>query len=122
MAGASMAIVGFFNPTSGALTSVGFDAKFTTYEDALAFAACFPKSVRARAYRISGGRYPAGVRIDLQFAANRATGARNDASIKRYGAVMRALAALHIQVIDGPQFARNQLPDKEAIAAAVVAL
>lgn len=119
----TMLVTGFFVPASGKLTSVSFRAYFATPEEAAAFAARFPKGVRARSWRLGGAPGVTGIAgIDLSFTSNKATGARNDASIKRYDAVKRAVEKLGIHLVDGPQYASNQLPDLAAIDRAVADL
>ena len=119
----TMLVVGFFAPASGKLTSVSFKAYFATREEAAAFAARFPKGVRAHSGGLSGAPGVTGfTEIGISFTSNKATGARNDASIGRYAAVMRAVKKLGIQLVDGPQYARNQLPDLVAIDRAVTDL
>jgi hypothetical protein len=119
----TLLVNGFFAPESGKLTSVYFKAYFATREEAAAFAARFPKGVRAHSGGLGGAPGVAAfAEISLSFASNKATGARNDASIGRYAAVMRAVKKLGIRLVDGPQFARNQLPNLVAIDRAVADL
>lgn len=107
----------------GRLSGVTFTSYFATRQEATAFAARFPKSVRARSVGLSGAPRVTGfTEISLSFSPNKATGAKNDASIARYAAVMRAVGKLGIRLVDGPQIYRNQLPDLAAIDRAVVAL
>jgi hypothetical protein len=118
-----MHVIGLFSPESGKLTSVSFTAYFATREEAAAFAARFPKSVRASSTGLSGAPGVTGIaKISLSFTPNKATGAKNDASISRYAAVMRAVRRLNIRLIDGPQLYSNQLPDLSTIDRAVTAL
>ena len=119
----TMQVIGFFAPENGRLTSVVFAAYFASPEEVAAFASRFPKGVRARQIRLGGvpGIHSL-VEISLSFSANKATGAKNDASLARYAAVLRAVKKLDIRLVDGPQIARNQLPDLAAIDRAVSAL
>lgn len=118
-----MQVTGFFSPERGQLSSVGFDAYFATREEATAFAAKFPKSIRAYSTGLGGVPGVTGIaQISIHFTPNKATGAKNDASIARYAAVMRAVKKLGIQLVDGPQMAKNQLPDLAAIDQAVADL
>jgi hypothetical protein len=79
-----------------------------------------PKSVQARYSGAPG--VTSLVEISLSFTPNKATGAKNDASISRYAAVMRAVRRLGIHLVDGPQIYSNQLPDLSAIDHAVTEL
>lgn len=107
----------------GKLTGVSFKAYFATSQEAAAFAARFPKGVRAYSTGLSGAPGVTGIAgINLSFTSNKATGAKNDASIKRYAAVKRAADKLGIQLVDGPQIYTNQLPDLAAIDRAVADL
>ena len=119
----TMHVIGLFSRESGKLTSVSFKAYFTTREEAAAFASRFPKSVRANSTGLSGAPGVAGIaEISLSFTPNKATGAKNDAAIFRYAAVMRALRKLGIRLVDGPQIYSNQLPDLSSIDHAVTEL
>jgi hypothetical protein len=119
----TMHVIGLFSPENGKLAGVSFKAYFATREEAAAFAARFPKSVQARYTVLSGAPGVAGiVEISLSFTPNKATGAKNDASISRYAAVMRAVRKLGIHLMDGPQIYSNQLPDLSSIDQAVTAL
>lgn len=118
-----MQVTGYYSTESGQLSSVGFDAYFATREQAAAFAAKFPKSVRAYSTSLGGAPGVTGIaQISIRFTPTKATGAKNDASIARYAAVMRAVKKLGIQLVDGPQMAKNQLPDLPAIDRAVADL
>lgn len=119
----TLRVIGTVSSESGKLADVSFAAYFATREEAAAFAARFPKSVRARSVGLSGAPGVTGiVEISLSFGPTRATGTKNDASIARYAAVMRAVKKLGIRLVDGPQIYSNQLPDLAAIARAVAAL
>lgn len=119
----TMHVIGLFSRESGELTGVSFKAYFATREEAATFAARFPKSVRARSTGLSGAPGVTGIaEISLSFTPNKATGAKNDASISRYVAVMRALRRLGIRLVDGPQIYGNQLPDLSSIDRAVTEL
>jgi len=118
-----MRVIGVGLPESGRLTGVSFKAYFATREEASAFAARFPKSARARSVGLSGVPGVTGIaEISLSFSPNKATGAKNDASIARYAAVLRAVNKLGIHLVDGPQIYSNQLPDLAAIDRAVTEL
>jgi len=119
----TMHVIGLFSRENGKLTGVSFKAYFATREEATAFAARFPKGVRARHYGLGGAPgVTSVVEIGLSFAPNKATGTKNDASISRYAAVMRAVRKLGIRLVDGPQIYSNQLPDLGSIDRAVTEL
>lgn len=119
----TMRVTGVFAPESGKLTNVSFKSYFATREEAAAFAARFPKSVRAHSYGLSGAPGLAGVaEISLRFTPNKTTGAKNDASIARYAAVMRATRKLGIRLVEGPQVYSSQFPDLDSIDRAVTQL
>lgn len=119
----TLRVIGTFSLDSGKLSGVSFEAYFATREEAASFAAKFPKGVRASSTGLSGAPGVTGIaRISLSFSSNKATGAKNDASIARYAAVMRAVKKLGIRLVDGPQIYSNQLPDLAAIDRAVSAI
>lgn len=119
----TMHVIGTFSIDSGKLSGVSFKAYFATREEAAAFAARFPKGVRALSTGLSGAPGVTGAaEINLSFAPNKATGTKNDASIARYAAVMRAVKKLGIRLVDGPQIFSNQLPDLAAIDRAIADL
>jgi hypothetical protein len=119
----TMHVIGLFSHESGKLTNVSFKAYFATREEAAAFAARFPKSVQARCGGLSGAPGVTGiVEISLSFTPNKATGAKNDASLSRYATVMRAVGRLGIRLVEGPQIYGNQLPDLSSIDHAVTEL
>ena len=119
----TLLVTGVISPESGKLTGVSFRAYFATRQEAAAFVARFPKSVRAQSMGLSGAPGVTGIaEISLNFSPNKATGAKNDASIARYAAVMRAVNKLGIRLVDRPQSYSNQLPDLAAIAQAVTEL
>lgn len=119
----TMHVIGLFARENGKLASVLFRAYFATREEAAAFAARFPKSVRAHSFGLSGAPGVTSiVEISLSFTPNKATGAKNDAAISRYAAVKRAVQRLDIRLVDGPQIYSNQLPDFSSIDRAVTEL
>jgi hypothetical protein len=104
-----------------------FTADLDTLEDAQAFSALLPRSLKARATTLTSpkdGNYLNGsvrtglVIIRCSLAPNQVTGSKNETAIKRYHATLKALSALDVPV-EYRAHAANSYPTQADFEAAL---